>query len=76
MVAAAAQPTITKEVTIPAADYNEFLHFKPSSSATFAQSGNHVAFFSTSSSLGPWILDYGVSNHMTGNNFFISLILS
>ncbi|GAU43000.1 hypothetical protein TSUD_188740 [Trifolium subterraneum] len=69
-VAAVAQPTITKDITIPAAEYNEFLQFKaahhPSSSAAVAQSGNPVAFISTSS-LGPWVLDSSASDHMTAD---------
>lgn len=42
----------TKDVTIPAADYNDFLQYKAahqqSSSAAAAQSGNPVAFVSIS----------------------------
>jgi hypothetical protein len=74
-VAAVAQPTIAKDITIPATEYNEFLQFKaahqPSSSAAVAQSGNPVAFLSTSS-LGPWVLDSGASDHMTGNQSLLS----
>lgn len=60
------------EVTISAAEYNSFLQFKAtqpptSPAAAVAQSGNPVAFVSQSSSLGPWILDSGASDHMTGN---------
>ncbi|MCI66923.1 hypothetical protein A2U01_0088181, partial [Trifolium medium] len=55
--------------TVPAADYNEFLRFKavhqPSSSTVVAQFGNSVAFVSTSSSIGHWVLDSGASDHMT-----------
>lgn len=56
--------------------YNEFLQLKethqPSSSATVAQSGNPVAFVSTSASLGRWVLESGASDHMTGNKFILS----
>jgi transposase InsO family protein len=65
----------TKDVTIPAADYNDFLQYKAahqkSSSAAAAQSGNPVAFVSTPS-LGPWVLDSGASDHMTGNKSLLS----
>lgn len=68
--------TFTKDVTITVDDYNEFLQFKavhqPSSYTTVTQSRNHVAFVSTSSPLGPWVLDSGASYHMTGNKSLLS----
>jgi hypothetical protein len=69
-----AQPIITKDITIPATEYNEFLQFKAArqpSSAVVAQSSKPVAFISTSS-LGPWILDSSASDNMIGNKPLLS----
>ncbi|WJX12446.1 hypothetical protein P8452_02949 [Trifolium repens] len=41
---------------------------QPSSSAAVAQSDKPVAFLSTSS-LGPWVLDSGAFDHMTGSTY-------
>lgn len=69
------QQDTTKDVIISTINYNDFLQFKashqPSSFATVAQSSNPVAFVSTSS-LDPWVLDFGASDHMTGNKSILS----
>ena len=44
----------------------------PSSSASVADTGNSSAFFSRSSSIGHWVLDFSVSDHVIGNKSFIS----
>lgn len=69
-VVVVAQPTTVGDVTILADDYNEFLQFKAAHQPSSAQSSNHVAFISTSSSLGLWVLDSAASNHMTGISSF------
>ncbi|AES69261.1 hypothetical protein MTR_3g026060 [Medicago truncatula] len=69
-VVVVAQPTTVGDVTILAGDYNEFLQFKAAHQPSSAQSSNHVAFISTSSSLGLWVLDSAASNHMTGISSF------
>ena len=65
--------TPPSNVNISAAKYNEFLKLRETHqnllpTTVVAQFGNLVAFVSQSS-LGPWILDSGASNHMTGNQF-------
>ena len=64
--------TSASDITISTTEYNELRAAnKPASTVTFvAQSGNHVAFVSQFSFLGPWILDFGASNHMIGTNLF------
>ena len=43
-----------------------------SSVASFAQSGNLIACLSQSSTLGPWVLDSGASDHISGNSSLFS----
>lgn len=69
-VVVVAQPTTVGDVTILADDYNEFLQFKAAHQPSSAQSSNHVAFISTSSSLGLRVLDSAASDHMTGITSF------
>src|SRR4051794_34167754 len=65
----------TKDIMIPAVEYNHFLPFKeahqPPSFIVVAQSGNPVAFVSTSY-LGPWVLNFGASIHLIGNKYLLS----
>ncbi|XP_058781179.1 uncharacterized protein LOC131655309 [Vicia villosa] len=63
-------------------NYDDFLRWYQNyqnsySTASVAHTGNSSACLSQSSSLGPWVLDSGVSDHVTGNkNLFTSLSTS
>nr|KYP49834.1 hypothetical protein KK1_028429 [Cajanus cajan] len=52
-------------------DYKEYLQLKAaqqaSSSVTVAHTGNSIVCLSHSTSIGPWVLDSGASDHLTGN---------
>nr|KYP45441.1 Retrovirus-related Pol polyprotein from transposon TNT 1-94 [Cajanus cajan] len=68
---------LENNVTISASDYQDLLQLRAaqqsaSPATTVAHSGNPVAFMSQSPSLGPWILDSGASDHMTGNQSYFS----
>lgn len=81
-ITSSASPDSPPDVTISAYDYHDFLQFQAAQQSAspitiMAQSSNLVAFISQSPSLGPWILDSGASNHMTGNqSLFTQLSLS
>lgn len=58
----------------PSSEYKEFLRFKTaqqasssSATATVAHTGNSTVCLSHFQSLGPWILDSGPSDHISGN---------
>jgi len=61
--------------------YEDFLLWwwsnpNPGSTASVSHTGNSSASFSQSSSIGHWVLDYGASDHVTGNkSLFSSLSL-
>ena len=61
--------------------YKKYLHLtqaaKSTSISSISQTGNTSACFTHSSSLGPWILDFGASNHIFGSkDLFSSLTIT
>jgi len=57
--------------------FNEFLKWyedcqNPSSTASVAHSGTSCVGLTPSNSLGPWVLDSGATDHITGNQSFFS----
>jgi len=67
----------TKKNVISDEEYKSYIQFKASqasSSATIAHTGNSTVCLSQSSSVGPWILDPGDSDHVAGNPSLLSKI--
>ena len=57
--------------------FNEFLKWyedrqNSSSTASVAHSGTSFVGLTHSTSLGPWVLDSGATDHITGNQYFFS----
>lgn len=60
-------------------EYNDYLQYqvskqKSSSTACVAQIVNPVACISQPTTLGPWVMDSGASNHIFGNKSLLSNI--
>ena len=70
-------PSSSTSQGIPPTDseYDDYLRYqaaKSASVASVAQTGNVSACLTHTSSLGPWILDSGVSDHISGNKDLFS----
>nr|KYP49899.1 hypothetical protein KK1_028398 [Cajanus cajan] len=65
------EPEGNHPITLSTDDYQEYLQLKAtkqaSSSITVAHTGNSTVCLSHSTSIGPWVLDSGASDHLTGN---------
>ena len=60
-------------IPMSAAEYDVFLKFQATKQS---HPGNPIACVAKSPSLGPWIIDFGTTDHMCGNELlFSSLIL-
>ena len=71
-------PTITSEKLI-GSDYDAYLRYQAAISASVAsvaQTGNVSVCFTQSPSLGPWILNSGASDHISGNKQLFSSIIT
>ena len=55
-------------------EYDDYLRYQATKSASVAQIGNASACLTHTSSLGPWILDSGASDHIFGNKDLFSSI--
>ena len=70
-------PSSSTSQSIPPTDseYNGYLRYqatKSASVASVAQTGNAYTCLTHTSSLGPWILDSGASDHIYGNKDLFS----
>lgn len=67
----------TPSVTLNGTDYEDYLQYQANkqsslSIASMAHSTNSVVCLTQSSSLGPWVLDFGASDHISGNPHLLS----
>ena len=53
-------------------EYDAYLRYQAAKSASVAQTGNASACLTHTSSLRPWILDSGASDHISGNKDIFS----
>ncbi|XP_029127409.1 uncharacterized protein LOC114915976 [Cajanus cajan] len=67
------EPKSNHPITLSADDYKEYLQLKATkqapSSITVAHTGNSTVCLSHSTSIGPWVLDSGASDHLTGPEY-------
>ena len=65
----APSPPGSQLVPMSAAEYDSFLKFQATQPS---HPSNPVACFAQGSSVSPWIIDYGTTDHMCGNELLIS----
>ncbi|RVW63210.1 Retrovirus-related Pol polyprotein from transposon RE1 [Vitis vinifera] len=61
-------------ISLTDSEYDDYLRYEATKSAYVAQTGNASACLTHTSSLGPWILDSGSSDHISGNKDLFSSI--
>ncbi|RVW28761.1 Retrovirus-related Pol polyprotein from transposon RE2 [Vitis vinifera] len=69
-----AASSTSQSITLTGSDYDAYLLYQATTSASVAQTGNVSICFTQSPSLGPWILDSGASDHIFGNKHLFSSI--
>ncbi|RVX05229.1 Retrovirus-related Pol polyprotein from transposon TNT 1-94 [Vitis vinifera] len=56
----------SQSITLIGSDYDAYLRYQIATSTSVAQTGNVSVCFTQSPSLGPWILDSGAFDHISG----------
>ncbi|RVW97054.1 Retrovirus-related Pol polyprotein from transposon RE1 [Vitis vinifera] len=72
-----AASSTSQSITLTGSDYDAYLRYQAATSASVAsvsQTGNVFICFTQSPSLGPWILNSGASDHISGNKHLFSSI--
>ncbi|RVW47171.1 Retrovirus-related Pol polyprotein from transposon TNT 1-94 [Vitis vinifera] len=62
-------PPHLKVISLTDSEYDDYLRYQATKSASVAQTGNVSACLTHTSSLGPWILDSGASDHISGPEY-------
>ncbi|WJZ94583.1 hypothetical protein VitviT2T_013425 [Vitis vinifera] len=61
-------------ISLTSSEYDDYLRYQATKSASVAQTGNASACLTHTSSFGPWILDFGTSDHISVNKDLFSSI--
>ncbi|RVW93492.1 putative mitochondrial protein [Vitis vinifera] len=64
----------SQDIFLTDSEYDDYLRYQATKSAFVAQTGNASACLTHTSSLGPWILDSGASDHISDNKDLFSSI--